>query len=277
MLKKAANQSLKDQTQKLKDRLDKKLVEAEDLVKTTGMPGGIPQPPEAVLENLIKECDDHTFWLNFRKAAPMLFCGMVEHNADIKQVRDLSFMEELLKVRSMMGLMANKLGQGDASIDIIEYSMATQMLENKLAVLKSLNTTVEGDSDDRMTFNVQGTNKAVQIDLKKLREAVTFLDNPVEEKQASAEDHMTKVEEIDISKDMSEEEFVEKAVALIGEVKKNDNKTLHKDTFIKIFKYTGDFAKLRSKDLKTKAQEMRTAHFGTDNKAYLEALQETVK
>lgn len=199
MLKKAANQSLKDQTQKLKDRLDKKLIEAEDLVKTTGMPGGIPQPPEAVLENLIKECDDHTFWLNFRKAAPMLFCGMVEHNADIKQVRDLSFMEELLKVRSMMGLMANKLGQGDASIDIIEYSMATQMLENKLAVLKSLNTTVEGDSDDRMTFNVQGTNKAVQIDLKKLREAVVFLDNQVEEKQASAEDHMTKVEEIDIS------------------------------------------------------------------------------
>jgi hypothetical protein len=85
-------------------------------------------------------------------------------------------MEELLKVRSMMGLMANKLGQGDASIDIIEYSMATQMLENKLSVLKALNTTVEGDSDDRMTFNVQGTNKAVQIDLVKLREAITFLD-----------------------------------------------------------------------------------------------------
>jgi hypothetical protein len=84
----------------------------------------------------------------------MLFCGMVEHNSDIKQVRDLSFMEELLKVRSMMGLMANKLATGDASIDIIEYSMATQMLENKLSVLKALNTTVEGDNDDRMTFNV---------------------------------------------------------------------------------------------------------------------------
>ena len=125
MLKKAATQSLKAQTEKLKERLDKKLVEAEDLVKTTGMPGWIPTPPESVLENLIKECDDHTFWLNFRKAAPMLFCCMVEHNADIKQVRDLSFMEELLNVRSMMGLMANKLGQGDANIDIIEYSMAT--------------------------------------------------------------------------------------------------------------------------------------------------------
>lgn len=71
---------------------------------------------------------------------------------------------------------------------------------------------------------------------------------------------------------MTEEEFVEKAVELIGEVKKNENKTLHKDTFIKIFKYTGDFAKLRSKDLKAKAQEKRTEHFGVDNKAYLDAL-----
>jgi hypothetical protein len=39
--------------------------------------------------------------------------------------------------------------------------MATQMLENKLAVLKALNTTVEGDNEEKLTFNVQGTNKAV--------------------------------------------------------------------------------------------------------------------
>jgi len=65
---------------------------------------------------------------------------------------------------------------------------------------------------------------------------------------------MTKVEEIDISGgDMTEDAFVIKAVELIGDIKKNDNKTLTKDTFIKIFKYTGDFAKLRSKDLKQKA------------------------
>ena len=63
-------------------------------------------------------------------------------------------MEELVKVRSMMGVMAQKLGQGDANIDIIEYSMATQMLENKLSVLKALNTTVEGDNEDKLTFNV---------------------------------------------------------------------------------------------------------------------------
>ena len=276
MLKKTATQSLKTQTDKLKERLETKLAEAEELVKTTGMPGGIPNPPESVLENLIGECEDHTFWLNFRKAAPMLLCAAVEHNQDIKQVRDLSFMEELLKVRSMMGVMANKLGQGDANIDIIEYSMATQMLENKLSVLKALNTTVEGDSDEKMTFNIQGTKKAVQIDLVKMREAITFLDNSVEERQASAEDHMTKLEEIDLT-DISEEDFITKAVELIGSIKKNENKTLQKDSFIKIFKYAGDFAKLRSKGIKAKAQEERAEHFGADHKKYLEALQRTVQ
>ena len=33
--------------------------------------------------------------------------------------------------------------------------------------------------------------------MAKLREAITFLDNSVEERQASAEDHMTKIEEFD--------------------------------------------------------------------------------
>ena len=119
-------------------------------------------------------------------------------------------MEKLLKVRSMMDLMAKKLGDGDAHIDTIEYSMATQMLENKLSVLKALYSTVEGDTDEKLTFNVQGTKKAVQIDLVKLREAITFLDNSVEEKQASAEDHMTEIEDIDIN-NITEEEFEEKA------------------------------------------------------------------
>lgn len=89
--------------------------------------------------------------------------------------------------------------------------------------------------------------------MNKLREAITFLDNSVEERQASAEDHMTKIDEIDIS-NMTEEEFLEQAITNIGEVKKNENKTLQKDTFIRIFKYTGDFAKLRSKGIKAAAQ-----------------------
>lgn len=58
----------------------------------------------------------------------------------------------------------------------------------------------------------------------------------------------------------------------VGEVKKNDNKTLHKDTFIQIFKYTGDFAKLRAKNIKQQHQEERIKHFNEDHKKYLEVL-----
>jgi predicted amidohydrolase YtcJ len=156
-------------------------------------------------------------------------------------------MEELIKVKSLSSLMQKKLEGTDATIDVIEYSLAAQQLENKLSVLKSLNTTVEGDDEKSMTLNIQGTNKAIKIDLVKLKDAVTFLDNSVEEKNASAEDYMTKVEDIDVS-NVTEEEFVELAAKAVGDVKKHDanNKILHKDTFIKIFKYTGDFAKLRS-------------------------------
>ena len=121
--------------------------EAEELTKLAGMPSKMVDPPESILDNLVDECQYHTFWLNFKKAAPMLFCAAVENDPSVKSVRDLSFMDELLKVRSMMSLMANRLGKGDAGIDIIEYSMAAQMLENKLSVLKALNTTVEGDSE----------------------------------------------------------------------------------------------------------------------------------
>jgi len=111
--------------------------------------------------------------------------------------------------------------------------------------------------------------------LEKLKDAITFLDNSVEEKQASAEDHMTKIEEIDIT-NITEEEFVEKVHTLVGEVKKTENKTLTKDSFVQIFKYTGDFAKLRSKGIKAKAQEERSEFFDKDHKKYLEALQKTV-
>lgn len=59
-------------------------------------------------------------------------------------------------------------------------------------------------------------------------------------------------------------------------ISKTAQKTLSKDSFIKIFKYTGDFAKLKSRELKQKAQEKRCAEFGKDARKYLEALKATV-
>ena len=44
---------------------------------------------------------------------------------------------------------------------------------------------------------------------------------------------------------ITEEEFVKRAVEAIGEVKKA-GKILDKDSFVKIFKYTGDYAKFKN-------------------------------
>jgi len=60
---------------------------------------------------------------------------------------------------------------------------------------------------------------------------------------------MTKVEDIDLS-NITDAEFVAAAKEKVGEIVKNEKKLLVKDTFIKIFKYAGDYAKLKSKDIK---------------------------
>lgn len=71
--------------------------------------------------------------------------------------------------------------------------------------------------EDKMQFKIEGTSKEISIDVNKLKEAITYLDAPVEEKQASAEDSLTKVEHIDYT-NMSEEEFLTKAIEAIGEI-----------------------------------------------------------
>jgi hypothetical protein len=75
---------------------------------------------------------------------------------------------------------------------------------------------------------------------------------------------------------ITEEEYLKLAVEKIGTVQKTPQKTLTKESFIKIFKYTGDFAKLKSRDAKAKAQESRCKEFGGDPKKYLEALKATI-
>jgi hypothetical protein len=57
----------------------------------------------------LAECEDSDFWLNFRKAAPILFCTALEHDINLKQVRDMSFIEELLKTKTIMRLMRDKV------------------------------------------------------------------------------------------------------------------------------------------------------------------------
>ena len=69
-----------------------------------------------------------------------------------------------------------------ADIDVIDYSLATKMIEYKLAILSSLNVSVEEDGEDKVSFNMFGSNKSIVIDKAKLREAITIQDKQVIEK-----------------------------------------------------------------------------------------------
>ena len=220
MLKKAVNQqsTLKEQQEKLGERLAKNVAEIDNLMKATNVPQYTAVPDHNVMQNLLMECEDSDFWQNFKKAAPILFCTAIEHDVNLKQTRDMSFIEELLKTKSILRMMKDKVERGDADVDIVEYALATRTLETKLRVLIALNIHVEsGEDQNKITLNVQGSGKAIEIDLTKLREAITILDRQVVEKQASPDDIKPAVENIDLE-GITEEEFLNKAVEKIGVV-----------------------------------------------------------
>eukprot|EP00347_Sterkiella_histriomuscorum_P010965 403374259 len=278
MLKKAATQqTLKDLNEKLTVRLNKNVEELDKLMNNANIPQYTAVPDMNVLSNLLQECEDSAFWHNFKKAAPILFCSAIEQDQDLKQLRDMSFIEELLKTKSIMRLMKDKVARGDADVDIVEYSLATKTLETKLQVLQALNINVESSEDqNKITLNVHGSGKSIEIDLAKMREAITIHDKKVEEKEVVVSKASSAVENIDIE-NITEEEFLKLAVEKTVPVQKTANKTLTKESFIKIFKYTGDYAKIKSREVKQKAQERRAAEFGKDPKKYLEALKQTIQ
>lgn len=135
MKKAATQQTLKDLNEKLTTRLNKNVEDLDKLMSNANIPQYTAVPDVTVLNNLLQECEDSAFWHNFKKAAPILFCSAIEHDTELKQLRDMSFIEELLKTKSIMRLMKEKVAKGDADVDIVEYSLATKMLETKLQVL----------------------------------------------------------------------------------------------------------------------------------------------
>lgn len=204
----------------------------------------------------------------------MLMCASVEYTQDLKSIRDLSFIEELLKTKAILKLMSDKLKSSEADVDLIEYSMATKVLENKLQILESLNVTVEGDSEKQLTLNIQGSEKAIQLDLEKLKDCITVEELPIPKKEVKP---LTESVLKNIDSELKEDEFLEETIKAIGEIKKTPKKLLEKETFVRVFKYVGDFAKYRSKSQKQIAQDKRMEHFEVDGKKYLEQLQKTIQ
>ena len=153
--------------------------------------------------------------------------------------------------------------------------MSCKMLEYKLNILNSLNMSVEEDTEEQVSFNLYGSNKSITIDKVKLREAITIKDGPVKEVQVK-EEAKTEMVAID-SSDMSEEQFITKAIEVIGDLKKTPKKTLTKESFIKVFRYTGDFAKMKGRELKKEAQTKRCEFFGNDHEKYLNSLKASIQ
>ena len=113
--------------------------------------------------------------------------------------------------------MQGKIEKGDADVDIVEYSLATKMLESKLAILHALNINVDSE-DGKISLNIKGSNKAIHIDVAKLKEAITVVDTQVDEKVGSLEEKKgTELESINLE-NITEEEFMTKAVEKIGNV-----------------------------------------------------------
>lgn len=177
-----------------------------------------------------------------------------------------------MKTKNILKLLKNKVQEGAADIDIIDYASAVTMLEYKLSVLNALNISVENDTEDKLSFNIIGSNKSITIDKQKLKEAITITDQPVVERQGHGSSTLAKDLPSIPTEGITEEEYLEKAAEAIGEIKKTPKKTLDKDTFLKVFKYTGDFAKMKNKQLKVEGQDKRCEFFGKDAKEYLRVM-----
>lgn len=136
---------MKEQYSKLQERLTKDLEDVNNLIGATSIPAYSAVPDPSALANLLAECEDSDFWLNFKRAAPIMFCTAIEDDTTLKQARDMSFIEELLKTKSILAVMNDKMEKGDSDVDIVEYSLATKMLENKLTVLHALNIKVDNE------------------------------------------------------------------------------------------------------------------------------------
>lgn len=195
--------SIKQSYGKLADRVAKQLELVTKLAESTPTPQYSAAPDQNILKNLVAETEDSDFWHNFRKAAPIMFCVAVEADKNLQLTRDMSFIEELLKTKSILTLMNDKLKSNAADIDVIDYSMSCKMLEYKLQILNSLNMSVEEDTEEQVSFNLFGSNKSITIDKVKLREAITIKEGPVKEVQVK-EEAKTEMVAID-SSDMTED------------------------------------------------------------------------
>jgi len=186
----------------LKDQCDK----MEEL--TAGTPYGNIEavPDHDIFQDIIKECKDSEFWINFKEISPVLLCFATETDPTVSRERDLCVTGEILKTKSLLEAMKKKLDEDSAaSLNLADISVAVKILSDKVDVITHLK---EPDSDPHeLRFTLRGTNKKVKVNIKKLQEAIQFVDTSGDEEKPSEEEK--KGEEIAVDLNKEEEEYID--------------------------------------------------------------------
>lgn len=240
---------------------------------TEGTPYGTIEavPDHDIFADIIKECKDSEFWTNFREISPVLLCFATETDPAVSRERDLCVTGEILKTKSLLEAIQKKLGDSAAAdLNLPDISVAVKTLTDKVDVITYLK---EPDSDPaELRFKLSGTNKMVKVDIKKLQEAIKFVDDDGSEETKTVTPTPEPVK-VELSKE--EDEFIDDKLKSF-DLRTGTTGIIDKKCMMKLMKIIGDFSKFKSSDISKKAQTTRLAYYGKDNEKYVDVILETM-
>jgi hypothetical protein len=174
---------------------------------TEGTPySGIEAVPDHdIFADIISECKDSEFWGNFKDISPVLLCFATETDPSVSKERDLCVTGEILKSKSLLEAIQKKMAESSADgINMADISVAVKTLQDKVDVITALR---EPDSDPReLRFELKGTNKKVKVDIRKLQEAIKFVNDDGSEER--------KVEQIQVELNEDDKKWLDENVGV---------------------------------------------------------------
>lgn len=253
------------QLTKLKEQLKTQCDRMNSLTEGTPYSGIEAVPDHDIFEDIVRECTDSDFWINFKEISPVLLCFATEVDPMVSRERDLCVTGEILKTKSLLDAIKKRLDESSADgLNLVDISVAVKTLQDKVDVITFLK---EPDADPKeLRFDLKGTNKKVKVDIKKLQEAIRFVEDDENEEVKRERDEENK---IDLTKD--EETYIEDRLKSF-DLRTDKNGVIEKKCMMKLMKIIGDFSKFRSKDITKQAQDKRLALYGTDNDKYIDTI-----
>lgn len=251
----------------LKDRVAEQCKKMEAL--TAGTPYGSIEavPDHDIFADILKECQDSDFWTNFKEISPVLLCFATETNVEVSRERDLCVTGEILKTKSLLEAIRKKLSEGSAEgINIPDLSVAVKSLSDKVDIITYLK---EPDSDPKeLRFKLKGTNKRVKVDIRKLQEAIQFVNDDGTYEEEKREEFKVDLTEDDEQylKERLQDFFLETAAGGL----------IEKQCMMKLMKIIGDFSKYRSKDIGKLAQDKRLEQYDSNKENYIDIILDTM-